>query len=308
MDNIEYVMKIVLNFRRFDYLPENAQIVARFDVHDLRGSDLFADIRKLAGEQSPQVPQDIDVDNVSELFVAGAGFGPDDDPLVVVRTKEDRSPMNRRQQATRSYQNVEYAVVGKSGGKDVVMAKTADRTFCLAPEDVLKRTIERLAAKRAQPAGGLQSAIDAVSGSRHYFAGINVKVNIPLAPMSFTIDRLCCRLSVASSVRFEATAVFATADQAASFKKMIDMVIGMLPAMLPPDKKKLLRSDCLRREHPAERKSTGLRCDVAEQRHPGLLKAGKEGGGIRHRGHPRCTPSRAVHPTRARHPLPAFGR
>ena len=135
----------------FDYLPENAQMVAHVDVDDLRGSDLFSDIRKLVGEQSAQVPQDVDVDNISEVFVAGSG----DDSLAVLRTKEDRPlkdmlPKDHRQEPTRLYQNVEYAVVGKSfGNKERVMAKTADRTFCFAPsEDLLKQAIERLAAKR----------------------------------------------------------------------------------------------------------------------------------------------------------------
>jgi hypothetical protein len=224
----------------YDYLPENAQFVASADLDELRDSDLHADIRKFIGEQSPQVPGDLNFDDISEAFVAGCGFGPNDDPLVVLRMKNDLYvlPTGRRQQQTKSYQNVEYVLRENSmGRKEGFLAKTGERTFCIAPtEDMLKQVIDRLGRKeRAKPAASLQTAIDAVAGSRDYVAGINLKI----PGMPFTIDRFCGRVSVASSLRIEVTLVFASPDEATACKQFIDGMKGMM-AIMPPDKKKVL--------------------------------------------------------------------
>ena len=72
-----------------DYVPENAQWVAYVDLEDLRKSDLYPDIRKLVSEHAPQVPPDFDFDIVGEVFVAGCGFGPNDEPQIVLRTNSD---------------------------------------------------------------------------------------------------------------------------------------------------------------------------------------------------------------------------
>ena len=148
------------------YIPENAQLVAYANVDELRKSDIYADVRKLVDKQSPQAEDDFDVDGLSEVFLAGCGFGPNDEPLVVLRMKTDRSlkdtlPKARRQQPTKSFQGAEYLVLrGSHDGEERVFAKTGDRTFCLAPsEDMLKQAVERVEPQRAgeacrEPPGG----------------------------------------------------------------------------------------------------------------------------------------------------------
>ena len=118
--------------------------------------------------------------------------------------------------------------------------------------------------------------LDAVSGSSNYFAGINVKVPIPLVPLA--IDRLYVRLSVTSSVRIEATMVFATADQAEKFKGLIDMVKGTIPLM-PSDKKKLL--DPIISALNIRQNGSQLDCDATWQSSDilALVKAAKENPG-----------------------------
>jgi hypothetical protein len=271
----------------YDYIPENARMIAYVDVDELRKSELYAEVRKLVGAQSQQVPGDFDPDDLSEVFLAGSGFGANDEPLVSLRMNKDRSlkdllPTDRRAEPTKSYQNIEYAAAGKSaGGKERFLAKTGDRAFCGAPtEEMLKQTIERLARKeRAKLAPNLQSALDAVAGSRLYVAGIAVKD----PRMPFTIDRFFGRAFVTSSVRIELTVVFADATQAATCKKKIDEMLAglrMMSVMMPADKKKVLES--ILSALNIQPNGAELRCEGTWQNQDILafMKMAKESGGM----------------------------
>jgi hypothetical protein len=231
------------------YIPENTQWIAYVNLDKLRGSDLYAQIRKGADKRAMQIEGDVDADDVSEAFVAGAGFGPADEPLVVLRTTKDRPlkeflPKERRDQPTQSFKSIEYAGFGKSAdGKERVCAKTGERTYCFAAsEDALKQAIQRLDRKeRAKLDKNLQAGLDAVAGGNLYAAGINLRN----AQMPFAIEMFNTRAWVTSAVQIEATVVFADANDAEKCKKMIDGFLAnltKLSTMMPGDQKKELES------------------------------------------------------------------
>ena len=225
------------------YVPENAQLIAYANVDELRNSSLYADIQKLVDKRAMQIQGDFDIDDVSEVFLAGTGFGANDEPLTVIRMKKDHPlkdllPKELRERQTQTYRNVEYMGLGRSwDGKEKVLAKTGDCTFCFAPtEDILKQAIQRLDRKeRVKLDKNLQAALDAVAGSNLYAAGINLK------NPRISADMFHVRASITSSVWIEATVVFANVDDATNCKKEIDKSIADLTkalARIPSEQRK----------------------------------------------------------------------
>jgi hypothetical protein len=226
------------------YIPENAQVVAYVNVDELRNSSLYADIQKFFNKQEMQIQDDIGVDDISDVFVAGAAMSSDEEPLAVVRMKKDYPlkdllPKPLREQQAQNYMNVEYVKLGSMHGKEMVLAKTGNRTFCYSPgEDLLKRAIERIGRKeRTKLDNNLQAALDSVVGGKLYFATSNQKM--PQTPFGgpFAIDQFYTRVSATSSVQIEATLVFAKAEDATNCKKIIDGLFSMV-AMMPSERKK----------------------------------------------------------------------
>ena len=72
-----------------DYVPDGAQWVAYGNIEDLSKSELYPEIRKLISERASQVPSDFDFGIVGEVFAVGCGFGPNDEPQIVLRTTSD---------------------------------------------------------------------------------------------------------------------------------------------------------------------------------------------------------------------------
>jgi hypothetical protein len=246
------------------YVPENAQLIAYFNVDSLRNSDLFAEIQKLVDKRAMQLDGDLSAADVSEVFLVGSGFGPNDEPLAVIRTKKDWSlhdflPKDRREQPTQSFRSIQY--VGSQNTfsrQEKVVAKTGDCTFCVAPnEDVLKQAIERLDRKEhVKLDKNLQTAVNAVAGSALYIAGIHFSN----AQMPFPVEMFHVRASVGSSVQAKVTVVFADPEHAKTCKSMIDDGINKTRAMVPPDRKKdiePLLSGVSARQYGKE-----LRCEV----------------------------------------------
>ena len=223
------------------YIPENAQLIAYVNLDNVHKSDLYPEISKLVDKRAMQLEGDFGIEDVSEAFLAGSGFGPNDEPLAVIRTKTDLSlkdflPKDRREQPTRSFRSIEYAGLGSSFGREEKMvAKTGDRTFCFAPnEDALKQAIGRLDRKeRVKLDQNLQTVVDAVAGGDLYFAGIHCSN----AQMPFPVEMFHVRASVASSVQAKATVVFADPDHAKKCKEMIDAVIDRARTTVPPEHK-----------------------------------------------------------------------
>lgn len=277
----------------YDYIPENANKVAYVNFDELRKSELYADpnIRKFVDEQLRQLKSELTADDIGEFVAAGLGSGSNDETIVSLRTRQDRPlkdllPNDRRAEATKTHQNVEYAAAGKSaGGKGGFLAKTGERAYCGAPtEELLKRTIERLARReRAKLAPNLQSALNSVAGSPLYLAGITAEdPRMPFAA-KYKVDRFFGRVSLTSSVRIDLTVVFADANQATECKKQIDQGIGMLrmvSSMAPADKKKVF--EAIISAINIRLNGSEMNCEATWQNQDILafVKMAKEGGGM----------------------------
>ncbi len=228
------------------FIPENTQFVAYVNLDDLRNSDVYPEIRKQLEKQSPQFEGNVGPDDVSEIFIADSSAGRKDNSVAVIRLKRDR-PLSdllpkalrdqRQQQQTKTYRNVEYAVLNRPfGTPPMVFAKTGERTFCVVPgEEMLKAALDRRERKeRAKLDANLQAAISSLSGSSLYVAGVNLaNPNVP-----FTVKWFSGRVSVGSSFRLALTAGFDNPNEAADCKKAIDGFISMMTSMTPPEKKK----------------------------------------------------------------------
>ena len=222
------------------YIPENAQLIAYVNLDQLRSSEVVAEISKLANNQPMPIGGGFSISDISEAFVARCGFGPNDQPLAVIRTKTDRPlkdllPIERRGQPTLNFMNVEYVEGGKTPAGKEMLAKTGDRTFCIAPtEDMLKGVIGRLGRKeRAKLDARLQTALDAVAGGNLYVAGINLKND----QIPFAIEMFHARVSATSSVQVEATADVADANGAQFYKTQIDQQLAKISMMASATKR-----------------------------------------------------------------------
>ena len=222
------------------FVPENAKVIAYANVDKLRSSDPA--FQNLADKRAMQIPDELPIDDVSEVFLAGCGFAPpNDEPMIVVRMKRDHPltdmlPKAQRGGQPQNFKNVEYVGLGKSrDGREKVVAKIGDGIFCCAPsEDMLKQALQRKERKeRAKLDANLQAGLDAVAGGNVYIAGINVKDGAVPVP----VDRFHAGVWVSSSVEIVATVVFSNAADAAKCKQMYDGFVGMA-GMFAGDRKK----------------------------------------------------------------------
>jgi hypothetical protein len=225
------------------YIPENAQVVAYINFDELRRSSFYPDLQKLFNSGAMQMGE-IGMDNISDIFIAGAKVSSNEEPLVVVRMRKDCAlkdlqPKHLPAPQTENFKNTEYMKMRSRPGAEMLLAKMSDRTFCFAPgEDMLKQAIERVGRKeRTKLDNNLQAALDSVASSNLYFATCNEK--IPQTPMGgpFAVDQVSLRGSTTSSLQIEATVVFAKVEDAANCKKVIDGFLSMI-AMMPSERKK----------------------------------------------------------------------
>lgn len=208
------------------FIPEDAQMIGYVNVDKIRGSDLFADLREAMNKQVSQMGANFTPDDVSELVVVAQSVGVGQQPLTISRWKKDYAlrdvlPKDRLDQSIQTYKGIEYVSLKRSpfesGG---LIAKTGDRTFCIAPnEDLLKKTIERLDRKQeAKLDKNLQSALDSVGGCHAYVVGL--KTQSAAAPVPFEV--FYARAWLTSSLQVELTAVCTNAAIAKNGKAEID--------------------------------------------------------------------------------------
>ena len=217
------------------FVPENAKVIAYANVDKLLSS--ASEFQKLTDRGTLPMPGDFVISDVNDVFVAGCSFGPGgDEPMVVLRMKSDRPlkdmlPKALRDSQPKSLKNVEYVgLKTATGGKEMLMAKVGECTFCYAPgEDMLSQALERKERnQRANLDKNLQAVLDAVASGNMYIAGIGLTEAKTPAPInSFSVG-----VWLTSSIEIQASADFTGANEAEKCKKEIkEKIDGSLPTL-----------------------------------------------------------------------------
>jgi len=239
-------------------MPEGTKMVALVDIESIRESDLFAEIKKLIGEQTGQTDLNkllhqglaaqgmktkLTVDDIQSIFVAGSMTG-GPVPKIVIGIRLGRGMsladvISGPGLTKKKYKDFEYVTLGK-GREQMNLAQIDETTLCAAPtEAALKKALDRVeTGDTVELDDNLSSMLKSVSG-KDTFVAMDPSAMRSMGSMGMgmppDMKGVGFGLNINGSVDAIVVIAFKDSDMAEKTAKQLDAGLSMAKAMVPDE-------------------------------------------------------------------------